>query len=421
MNLREIKKRYALALSVFISALAVVAFFDKVLAVAVLLFIFLFTVTFLLFDLVGVKSRLVFLIFIFVFIIHLLAVLFISYVHFQPFGEGGGNYINYHLRGQEVYNKIRDRSFSFKEMAPGNYYPLFVGYLYSLTLPSMLIGQIFNAWLSSLVVVVAYLIMLQLSISRLGALITSMIINVYPSLLFFGSLLLAEALIAFLAISGLFLIVQLIKEFSWRNFIIFYLILGLLLYFGFIIGFSLLFTFVLSWVLFSSLSIQKKLTYLIIIIFLLGFLLQLAGHGYYGVDLIKKYNLSNIAGLSPLIQNSLKNPLEFIKNFVIAFVNNLLGPFPWQITKARQAFALLETIPWLFFFILSMGGIAMSLKENYKAVIPLVFFSFLAVGIMTLFFDNFGVITRIRIPAVISLLCLLPLSLGSLKYIKQRV
>lgn len=413
MDFAEIKKRYALALSACIALLAIVAFFDKVLAVAILSVIFLFTTTFLIFDAVGVKSRLVFLIFVFSFLIHVLAVLFISYANFQPFGGGGGNYIDFHIRSQEVYNRILDRSFSFKELAPGNYYPLLVGYLYALTLPHMLIGQLFNAWLSALVVVVAYLTMLELGGSRLGSLITSIAINIYPSFIFFGSLLLAEALVAFLVISGLFLAIRLIKAFSLKNLVLFYVISGLLLYFRFIVGFALLLTFTISWILFSKIAVQKKIIYSVLIIFLLGFLMQLAGHGYYGVDLIKKYNLSNITDLSPVIQNSLKKPSQFLKSFFGAFIQNLLGPFPWQV-NAKQAFALFETLPWFFLFIISYLGATASFKRNYKPIMVVVMFSLLTVGIMALFFDNFGVSLRIRIPVVISLLCLVPLSVNIL-------
>ncbi|MDO8530220.1 MAG: phospholipid carrier-dependent glycosyltransferase [bacterium] len=409
MDFKELKQRYAFVLSAFIAALALVAFFDKTLAVAILFFIFLFTVAFLIFDAMGVKSRLVFLIFIFAFAAHLLAVLFISYADFQPFGGGGGNYLGYHIQGQEVYNRLHSGNFSVKGIATTNYYPVVVGYIYALTSPSMLMGQIFNAWLSAFTVVIAYLIMLQIGISRLAALLTAMIINIYPSFVFFGSLLLAEALITFLAIFGLFLAIKLIDRFSWRNFMIFYLMAGFLTYVRFIIGFSLLLTFIICWIFFSNMDIKKRMIYAIVIIILLGFLPQLASQGYYGFNLIEKY-------ISP--PHAELMPVAVATSFAIAFFNNLLGPFAWQLTRSRQAFALLETLPWFFLFLLSVTGAAVSFKKTYQSIAPLILFSLIVLGMASFLLTNFGIITRFRIPAIISLVCLVPLSLGGLKYIK---
>ena len=122
------------------------------------------------------------------------------------------------------------------------------------------------------------------------------------------------------------------------------------------------------------------------------------------------------AGSTFDVDTNLNNPLIFIKNSAVSFGYTLLGPFPWQIKRKSQLFTLAETIPLyvLLFFIIK--GAIKNFKQyyikNYKIFFPLVIFSLAILGSIALFINNFGIITRIRIPAIICLLCFLPFGLS---------
>ncbi len=118
-----------------------------------------------------------------------------------------------------------------------------------------------------------------------------------------------------------------------------------------------------------------------------------------------------------VIKAGFENPFTFIKNYFLSFIYSLLGPFFWQVKVKRQLVALAEVIPWYFFFCLIFYGAYKSIKiygflqflERYKYALPLLLFSMISLGALSLFINNFGIIIRIRIPAIIALLCIVSL------------
>jgi len=407
-------------------------YLDKTLAIGIFLIAFFSFITFLVLSKIGLKGRTLLFLFLIALLIHFGAVLFIHYTHFQPFSGGWGDYIVYQQQAKEIAKRVRQGNFSLQSLGTSLYYPVIIGYLYAFTLPEMIIGQLFGVWLVALSVLLTYLIVLEISGSKNWAFLIGLIVSIYPSYLFFGSLLLKDTLIIPLALSGLLLTLKLIKNFSWRNFLIFYLILISLIHFRFYIGYVLLFTFIFCWLILSKFNLRKRFIYAIIIIPILGFSPQFSGHGYFGINTIKNFftpqkityyrEIAYVPPVQPppvqppppgmgssiVIETGFDNPLKFIKNSLKSFIYVLLGPLPWQMKYARHFLALFETIPWYFLLFFIIKGIVLSIKR-YKTAIPLVIFSFGVFLILTLFLSNFGIVTRIRIPAFISLLCLIPL------------
>jgi hypothetical protein len=70
----------------------------------------------------------------------------------------------------------------------------------------------------------------------------------------------------------------------------------------------------------------------------------------------------------------------------------------------------------LLFFIIK--GAISSAKEHHKIIFILIIFSFMVIGVLATFMTNFGIITRIRMPAFLALLCLFPFGFTKLKNIK---
>jgi len=454
-------KQFIYYLFFAITGLGLISFFDRALSVGTVFSIFLFLSAFLLAEKTKLYNKKLFLLFSIVFLIHILAVLFIFYAHFQPFGDGGGDYDGYNAVSLSMAERLHRLDFSLGDSLKwGHYYPVIVAYIYALTIPSMLLGQIFNAWLSALISVLVYLIIIELKRSEKGAFLTSFAVSLYPSFIFYGSLLLKDTLVIFLSIAGLFLVLKLLKIFSWNKFIIFYLILAFLFNFRFYIGYALVISFLISFFLFYNLKPKEKFFYGIVILFLIGFLPQIfAGQGYWGVDTIKQYlneetitmyrefaytekNLvlpptptptptltptpatpvvtKNLSYLNPekngigstfALKTDFNNPILLSFNLTKSFLYSLLGPLPWQIKIKRQTFAFFETIPWYFLLFFALKGIFKNIKKQYKEILPIVMFSLISLAATSLFIANFGIITRIRMPAFIALLCLAPLGL----------
>jgi hypothetical protein len=362
--------------------------------------------------------------------------LFIYYAHFQPFSGGYGDYVVYQEQAQEIAQRVRQGNFSLEWLSISHYYPVIIGYIYTLTLPEMLIGQLFGVWLAAVSVLLTYLIVLEIGGSKKWAFLIGLIVCLYPSYAFYGSLLLKDTLVVPLVLAGLLLTIKLIKNFFWRNFLIFYIVLGAVIHFRFYVGYALLFTFILCWLLLYKLNLKKKFIYGMIIIILLGFLPQFSGYDYYGFKTIKRYLNSNTitfyrevayvpsasstpTGMDSSIKSKteIDSPLNFLVNCSKSFIYVLLGPLPWQIQSYKQLFVLLETIPWYFLLFFVIKGAFITLKRK-RVALPLLVFSIISLGVLALFITNFGIITRIRMPSFIALLCLIPLGF-KLKHINK--
>ena len=137
------------------------------------------------------------------------------------------------------------------------------------------------------------------------------------------------------------------------------------------------------------------------------------------------------AGSSFPIEVSFENPTKFGRNYFLSFISSLFGPFPWQIRYLRQIPALAEIIPWYFFFFVIIYGAYKCIKtegfihflKSYKYAFFSAMFCVIALGALSLYINNFGIIARIRIPIFISLLCIMALSFNyiDLKIGKKKI
>lgn len=462
MNFFELIQKYQKFIIYSVICLAIVSFFSGVLAIGIILVAFLGAITFLFINKNKEHANALGLLFLIVFIVHILAVLFVFYTNFQPFSGGRGDYTEYNAIAQEISNRIHRGNFSLEGISLGHYYPVIVGYLYTITTPNALVGELFNAWLIALIVIVIYLIVLETGASKKEAFIVGLIASFYPSLAFFGSLLLKEALTGLLCMVALLMMLKIIKEFSWGKFFIFYIILLGVTHFRFYISYALVITFIICWLFLSNLKIKQRLLYGILMIPLIGFLPNISrgegvGQQYFGINIIKQYltpqtityyrevvyapanevkiyqdNQNQSSNQkeadederptgnesSVTIKTGLENPTTFLKNTSWSFISALLGPFPWQIKKATQLLILPEAIAWYFALFFIIKGIVKNFRQKYKIILPITVFSIIVFGVLSIFLNNYGITTRIRIPAILSLLCLLPFGLNGLKNFK---
>lgn len=473
INFSKKNQRFILYSSIILAA---ASFFDKILFAALIFIAFLCAIVF-----YFIKNKKVLCwLFLIAFLVHLSAVFFIYYFHFEPFG-GAGDYIEYNLTAQKLSEKIRQGDFSLEGIELSHNLPVIIGYIYAFSYSNMLLGQIFNAWISAILVVFIYLIVVEMGGSEKQGFFTGLAANFYPSLLFFGSLLLKDALVVLLSLVSLFFILKLLKNFSLGKFLIFYFVLGSLIHFRIYVGYAALLVFLICWMLFSNLKLKKRAVYFIVMIPFLGFLPQIfAGQSYFATGFLSRYlNKETITyyretvyappvspqpnvpqpespkptnpqptspkpaapqpanpqpvnpqpanpqpvnpeppkfsskgrGSSIIIKTGLENPFAFLKNTSLSFLHALLGPLPWQINRTKLFFVLLETIPWYFLLFFIAKSVIKNIKEKYKDFLPLIIFSVFVFGVLAVFITNFGIIARIRMPAVLVLLCLVPFGL----------
>ena len=404
------------------------------------------------------KRKILSVLFLIVFALYILSTLFFYYTKFQPFSDGYGDYIIYGSQAEQIAKRVHQGNFSLQNLSVqgislSHSYPVIVGYIYAFTIPSILVGQIFNAWLIALLVIFVYLIVLEIGGTQKEAFLTGLIACFYPSLAFYGSLLLKEAFVILLVLISLLLALRILKKFSIVNFFLFYITLIALTNLRFYISFAIILAFIVGWVLISGCKIKKRIIYGVIMMVLFGFLPQIScGYDYFGVNILKQnVNIQSInfykevayAPVQPkddskpivpghrvqwssysaeknstvIIKAGFENPITFIKNTTLSYLYSLFGPLPWKFTKRSQLFSLPEIIMSYFLLFFVIKAMMESFKNKNKIIIPLVLFSFIVVSILALYMNNFGIATRIRMPAFLVLLCLLPLGFKNLKNI----
>lgn len=430
-----------------------------------------------------IASRQTLLLFFFALVVHTVAALVIFYTQFYPFGGGRGDSPIYHDTALAIAQDFREGNFSFSDLQAhakktGAYhlYPALLGAVYAFTIGEELVGVMLSVWFAALAVILVYLIAKELGSSPGLAMGAGIAAALYPSLLYFGSLVLRESLVAFLALLSLWLTLRFLRRFSWKTFFALYGVLVLLIHFRFYIGFVALLVFLISFIFLLRMQWKRKLACALIIVPLLGFLPQLSGHGYYGFstaahflrpNVIRLYrevayapSISQIQpqpqqpqpeipselqqpqliepegssepeqppaqsqkqprgrGSTVVVQAGTENPLSFLFNSVRSFLIVSLGPFPWQFQYPRHWLTLGETMWWyaLFFFI-AKGVFAN--RKHWRTILPVLFFGIGFLGLLSLFIvSNFGVYMRIRIPAFLALLALLPFGLEMLTKVK---
>lgn len=401
--------------------------------------------------------------------VHLASALFIHYADFYPFGGGQGDAPRYHKAALAISQDFDSGIFSTTLMwkhlqrnaITNQWYPAFVGALYALTLPEKLVGVMPSVWFAALAVLLVFSIAKELGASEKTSFAAGLAAALYPSFLYFGSMLLRESFVAFLFLAVLWLALRLLKHFSWSVFLLFYVALSVLFHFRFYVGFAALFAFLLSWLFIFGKNWREKAKYGLPVAFLLGLIPLFFGHGYYGVKTIPSFvdiehikiyreaaysrfpalqpqsvpgtqspsELQPAPGTEPVsgpkpvprgrgstqvVNSGFESPSTFLKNSAVAFSFVALGPFPWHFQQPRHFFVLLETIPWygLLFF---MARGAWRKRKQWKGFLPVFLFSLGVLGLISVFLaSNFGVYMRIRIPAFLTLFALLPFGLEQL-------
>lgn len=423
-----VKPVFVISGILYLVALTIVAFFNKSLSIGIIIITLLSLITSWVLFKSGIRDKKIYLLFLIVILIHFTAMVLIYYNNFYPFGGGAGDQTKYHQMATLLSERFKHWDFSIKgfdniypDLYVPHFYPVLLAALYALTISSIVIGESLNVWLIALSIIFLYLLVKEIGGSDKNAFLIGLAAAIYPSYLYFGSLLLRDAIVVCFSVASLFLIVKIIKNFSWSRFILLLLTLGITLHFRFYIGVALFFALFISWPV-INLDKRKKVIYGLVMLVLMGFLIQIfTGQGYYGINFFEKflnqktiiflretaYKLTVANGSTVAVGTGFDNPFHFIKNTIVSTFFVFLGPMPWHIKYSRQLFALTETIPWYFVLIfIFIGAKNYYSEKKYRIILPLVIFAIATFFVLGSFSDTFGEYMRIRVPGFLALFAL---------------
>jgi len=432
LNKIKIDKKYTYLSLAIILATFLLFIFDKGLSIGFLLFYFLTAVTFFILYKFKKIDKKVCIIFLITFLFHIAAVLFLYFTKFQALG-GGADFDGYNQNAIEIANRFSHGNFSLQGLFTVHYFPVLIGIIYMFTLPQMIVGQMFVVWLACISSVLLYFLSIEIGASKKSSFVVSLIPTIYPSYLYFGSLLLKDTAIVPLVLVCLLITIKILKKNTPLKFLLFFIALTGLIHFRFYIGFAAMFSFIICWFLLSVENKKNKLIYGVIMIIILGFSPLVSGYGYYGINPLKSFlnkdvittyrevvyaspsetiqcdnnqeidnsinaetgatvkelNLTDVkpanykensnlsckksgSGSSFLVKVGFDNPIKFIKNYFISFVSSIFGPFPWQLKYLRHIMFLSETFPLYIFLVLIINSVVAKIKKDgFKKLLEL--------------------------------------------------
>ncbi|OGN14809.1 MAG: hypothetical protein A3B99_01300 [Candidatus Yanofskybacteria bacterium RIFCSPHIGHO2_02_FULL_44_12b] len=463
------RKYRAQSVGVVLLALVLAVALNSVFGSALILLTLLGIATAWFFLKIGFKEKELYILFSIVLFIYFVSAVFIHYTQFYPFGGGDIDERVYHAAAVAIADDLRHGDFSIASMQyqlakedVSHWFPVLAGFVYAATLSDVFIGTMLSVWFVGFSAILLYLLTRELGSSRKWAFFAGFIGSILPTFLYFGSLLLRESIVVVLFLLALLFLVKIVKKFSWPKFLAVYVALGLLISLRFYVGFAILYAFalLLPWLGIPNGSQKFRVAFAIFIV--LGFLPWILGYGYYGVSYAKNFleprqivayreftgdqyirlpsqatpqieqetpsssqatpqieqetpSSSSVGseqkkydqGSLVIVKPDFRNPVVFAKTYLISFSYVLLGPFPWQIRYTRQLFALTESIPWLIAFFFIVKGMVRQ-RRNYRLFLPIILASVILIGGIALLINNYGTFMRIRIPAFLALLSLLP-------------
>ena len=497
-----INKKISVVVFALLVSFIVLCYFNFALSIGL---IFIFSLTIILFIILfylGVRDKNLYISALIVFVIHLIFASVLYFINYHTsiriFG-GGADFDLYQNNAIEFANRLRHGIFSVEGLYTKHYFAMIIGFIYFITVPDPIIGQMFTVFTSVFSAVLLYLLIIEIGGSKMWAFWSVIISSFYASYAIFGSFLLKEIFVIPLILLSLLILIKILKKFSLIYFIWLFIAMSAVIHFRFYIGFSLMFTFIICCFLVSKISIRNKA----LISLVMGLAPALMGYGYLGwipinnylaldqirilrevtyapvssqeaqkmideknkkdqqkidqskggssdfsegfgqnldteIDFFKERNKANSefktlegrkltaeeiakgsgTGSSFSVKSETSNPFMFLVNYLISFSYASFGPFPWQIKMARQIYAFVEVIPWWLFFIsILYGGYIYIKKEGvkkfldkYTYALPLFVFGIIAMGVISLFINNYGIIMRIRIPVILSFLAIVSLN-----------
>ena len=294
MKIEELKQFFGLnkRIAVVAGGLAVcfivLGFFNLALVLAIGFVFILLIILFSLLFYLNIRDKNVYIVALVVFLIHMVFAMVFYVLNYHTsiriFG-GGADFDLYQNNAIEFANRLRHGIFSVEGLYLRHYFAIIMGFIYFITIPDPVVGQMFTVFTSVCSAVLLYLLIVEIGGSRKWAYSITILSSFYASYAIFGSVLLKEIFVIPLIIVSLLILIKLFKKFSLVYFIWLFIVITAIIHFRFYIGFALMFTFVICCFLISKMSLRNKVGLSIII----GLAPAIMGFGYFGWIPINHY------------------------------------------------------------------------------------------------------------------------------------
>lgn len=347
-------------------------------------------------------------------VIHICAVIIFNTVHISFLSATGDNLL-YNTFATQIAQLLHAGTYHLGDIYPHHWYPLFVGIIFYITGPSMMIGSFVNAIISASTAVVIYKLFKEYSVPKKIAFWGSLVItNTYASFLYHSSILLKESWIVFLLVAIIYL-ARRTSQGRGNRFALFGIMAVawiLLRNLRFFIGFSAIALFFAEWFLNANLSIKRKIGYGVIVLVIANIFTRfLSGDGLFHapsiLSLLNRGYINQIRDASELAFSASHIRIfdfsghimwsQVIKAFGVA----MFGPFPGQLSTSRYIIALTDTIFVYSATAVACWGLFKNKLTSWKTYLPLVIATVILVISVTIGTDNIGANIRQRISPVV--------------------
>ncbi len=366
--------------------------------------------------------------------IHLIAVIFFSLVSLDLLASTS-DHIFYFESGRHIAELFKQGAYHFGDVYPHHWFPLFLGVVFYILTPSMVLGSIMNALITGLSAVLFYHILREYNVTQKISFWSSIIImNGYMTFMFHSSILLKEAWIVTLLLGVLYVGIRLINGTMHRVYAsgLLLLLFILLRNLRFLVGFGAIVGILIGWFLLAQVPLRKKIVGgVALVVCVLGISFSLHGKMIIGSQTVfdlmhieklqkTRQSYTNAGGsdttatdvviFKPKVESSEGGTSESmnrsggytfsVSGYIRSVVSSVIGPFPWQLTAKKYLALLPDT---LFIYILlgvSLWGIVRIPWRSFKIIIPWIVTAGIIYGAIALGTDNMGAIVRQRTPAV---------------------
>ncbi len=363
------------------------------------------------------------------FFVHLVFIFLLNYGIIKV-PNSGNDYMDYHNHAVNIANLLHSGTYTLGAVYSSHWYPFFVGVLYFLFYPSIILGTSINAIFISFSAVFMFKIisLINKNINKKTIFWISLLtMNISASLLYVSSFLFKDAAILFLVLAGTYVGLKTLqdKRLDWLCFFIFLLIFILLFYLRFFIAYGILIGFLFYWFTNGDFSFKKKIINNIIILFIFSTTIFFVNNIDISnsfkktkddsFNITKIFDLKFIANMRYLYfkggesttninvveEDSLSGGYHFsFLGITKSTINTILGPFPWQLSFKKYIYIFPDVFIWILTLILASVGI---LKTKIKIIIfPLISGLFIIAGLV-MGSDNLGALLRYRLPLFVIL------------------
>lgn len=310
------------------------------------------------------------------------------------------------------YWQVVEQYFQGERVYVSNSYPWALIALFFVTGPSLVLGKLLSVVAGALTVYLGVRIVQTVADghpsgaagreARDGAAHwAGTLLTFYPSLLFYSTQLVRDAILTLLGFWALYLAMRFLRQPHPL-----YAGLGLVVLAGlFLFRFYAAVALAASVVLFAF---RFRPRWFVPASALAGLGAIAARRGLFGLGMIGQWldpariagfraSTYSIGGSAAGIEIDFSHPLAFLTSYGYSFATAMFGPFPWQLASAVQWIALPEALGLWLLSPIWVWGIITLIRGRLGEDGLLLLFSLVLIGAVALFSDNIGANTRLRL------------------------